>query len=639
MKKPELLLPAGNIESLRAAVANGADAVYLGLARFSARASAGNFSEKDIFSAIEFCHKHDIKAYVALNTLIKNNELKEYFSMIDLAYQAKADAVIIQDPCFIPIIQKNFHGLKIHLSTQATSTNRYSIPKGVDRVILPRELSYDEVKEISKEFSTEVFVHGALCFSYSGQCLFSSIAGGRSGNRGCCAQPCRKKYNNKYSLSTMDLCLLEKIPLLIEAGVSSFKIEGRLRSALYVATAGRIYRKYINMYYEKKKIDIDEKDIDDLKIAFNREFTHGFMFSDSVVDPRAPMNRGLFIGVMKQKKLLLKKPLKCGDGISLWEKNGISGLVVKKIKKDGKYEDEASAGDHIEIELPKAVEYAQVYKTSSASLKANLGDDLKPVKAAWARKKIMLPNFPERSNDGEPKIFVKVYNKRSALEADKAKADIIYYDLLNDDCVEVRKLIKHARFFVFTPRILSSAKAEYCAKRIKDLKPDGALIANRGLLQLLDKELLEVHLDYSMNCFNDIDLSCYQGIPIISPELNFEEVTALNNKKLIVFAHGDIVLMTTKEPLKAPELVDEKGRHFRVRKRHDSFEILNDKQMGLFTKVKDYLSEGIAYFYIDLEKDADKFVRIYSSILKGKEFDDKKIKKGYTTGHFQRGVV
>jgi len=256
MQKPELLLPAGNVECLRAAVANGADAVYLGLNRFNARISAENFNEKNLFSAIEFCHKHNVKAYAALNTLVKNNELKEYFSLMDLAYQAKADAVIIQDSCFIPIIQKNFPGLKIHLSTQATVTNKYSVPKGVDRVVLARELSYDEVKEMSKELNTEAFVHGALCFSYSGQCIFSSMVGGRSGNRGCCAQPCRRRYNNKYALSTMDLCLLEKIPFLIEAGVASFKIEGRLRSPLYTATAARIYRKYIDGYFEKKKIDV-----------------------------------------------------------------------------------------------------------------------------------------------------------------------------------------------------------------------------------------------------------------------------------------------------------------------------------------------------------------------------------------------
>ncbi len=637
MQKPELLLPAGNVECLRAAVANGADAVYLGLNRFNARISAENFNEKNLFSAIEFCHKHNVKAYAALNTLVKNNELKEYFSLMDLAYQAKADAVIIQDSCFIPIIQKNFPGLKIHLSTQATVTNKYSVPKGVDRVVLARELSYDEVKEMSKELNTEAFVHGALCFSYSGQCIFSSMVGGRSGNRGCCAQPCRRRYNNKYALSTMDLCLLEKIPFLIEAGVASFKIEGRLRSPLYTATAARIYRKYIDGYFEKKKIDVEEKDIDDLKIAFNREFTQGFMFNNSIVDSKAPMNRGLFIGIIKQKKLLLKKKLKLGDGISLWEKDHISGFTVKRIKKEGDYVNEASIGDIVELDLPKSVEYAQVYKTSSVDLNINLGDGLKFVRFNWNKRDISIPHFPGSPNLDSPKLFVKAYNKKSAIAADKAKADVIYYDLLNSDCEEVKQLVKHAKFFVFTPRILSSAQAEECAKKIKEINPEGVLIANAGVISFL-KGLFELHFDYSLNCFNDVNISCFKGMPIISPELNFDEIIGLKNKGVIAFIHGDIVLMTTKEPLKAPELVDDDGRHFRVRKRHHLFEILNESQLGLFTKVKDYNGKGIKYFYIDLEKDVGKFVRIYHSILKGKDFDDKKIKKGYTLGHFQRGV-
>jgi len=217
IKKPELLLPAGNETCLRAAVNNGADAVYFGLDNFNARRFAGNFNEKNISSAISYCHERNVKAYIAFNTLIKNSEIKDYFELINIAYSAKADAIIVQDPCFIPLIRKNFPKLRIHLSTQATTANSFSVPEGIDRVILARELTIGEIKSISQKYETEVFVHGALCFSYSGLCLFSSIAGGRSGNRGMCAQPCRKLYNNKYLLSTMDLCLLEKIPELIKA--------------------------------------------------------------------------------------------------------------------------------------------------------------------------------------------------------------------------------------------------------------------------------------------------------------------------------------------------------------------------------------------------------------------------------------
>ena len=334
---------------------------------------------------------------------------------------------------------------------------------------------------------------------------------------------------------------------------------------------------------------------------------------------------------------LLKKKLKLGDGISLWEKDHISGFTVKRIKKEGDYVNEASIGDIVELDLPKSVEYAQVYKTSSVDLNINLGDGLKFVRFNWNKRDISIPHFPGSPNLDSPKLFVKAYNKKSAIAADKAKADVIYYDLLNSDCEEVKQLVKHAKFFVFTPRILSSAQAEECAKKIKEINPEGVLIANAGLISFL-KGLFELHFDYSLNCFNDVNISCFKGMPIISPELNFDEIIGLKNKGVIAFIHGDIVLMTTKEPLKAPELVDDDGRHFRVRKRHHLFEILNESQLGLFTKVKDYNGKGIKYFYIDLEKDVGKFVRIYHSILKGKDFDDKKIKKGYTLGHFQRGV-
>ncbi|MBU0614608.1 MAG: U32 family peptidase, partial [Nanoarchaeota archaeon] len=345
---PELLLPAGNKSCLRAAVENGADAVYLGLQRFNARRSAGNFSDSDFYNAVDYAHKKNVKVYVALNILVKNSEIKEYLEAINIA--SYANAIIIQDPCLIPMIKKNFPELKIHLSTQATTTNIASIPKGIDRVILPRELSLDEIKRFSDNIETEIFVHGALCFSYSGQCLFSSIVGGRSGNRGLCAQPCRKVYNNKYMMSTMDLCMLEKLKVLTEAGVKSFKIEGRMRSPTYVGTVAKIYRKYLD-----HPQPITEEDIDQLKIAFNREFTTGFAFNSSITDTAQPMNRGLYIGNLREGRLFLKKPLSKGDGIAIWTKDKRIGFKVHE---------SAEAGAVIYLEKPDG----PVYLTSSAKM-------------------------------------------------------------------------------------------------------------------------------------------------------------------------------------------------------------------------------------------------------------------------------
>ncbi|VVB61542.1 Peptidase family U32 [uncultured archaeon] len=636
MQKPELLLPAGNETCLRAAVNNGADAVYLGLNRFNARQPAGNCNERKIFSAIDYCHKRNVNVYVAFNTLIKNDEIKEYFHLINVAYSAGADAIIIQDPCFIPVIKKNFPGLKIHLSTQATTTNSFSVPPSIDRIVLARELPIDEVASIAKKFPAEIFVHGALCFSYSGQCLFSSIVGGRSGNRGLCAQPCRMLYNNKYSLSTMDLCLLEKIPELIKANVVSFKVEGRMRSPLYVATAARIYRKYIDAYYAGN-FSVDKKDIEELKLAFNREFTTGFGFNDSILDSGKPMNRGIFLGTLQGGKLKLRTNLKIGDGVGIGVGENLFGHSLNKITKDGANIKEAFSGDVVQIESRGAPDGTPVYKTSSVDMKFELDEEIKQVNANVRKAAIALPQFVALENKDNIKIFAKVYSKKSALAADKAKADVIYYDVLKADCREVKELVKNSRFFVYTPKVLSDRQIIEIAEKIKQIKPDGVLAGNRGLLKFLDG--FQIHLDYSFNCFNDIDLDNYRGVPIISPELNSKEISALKNKNFIVLIHGDIILMNSKQKLKAPELVDEEGRHFHIRNNNGITEILNSKQLGLFNKARDYLSAGIKYFYIDVENDADKFVRIYRKILGNEPFDDKKIRKGYTTGHFERGVI
>lgn len=634
MNKVELLLPAGNIECLRAAVHNGADAVYLGLSRFNARQSADNFNEKNIHSIVEFCHERNVKVYVALNTLVKNNEIKDYLLLAAAAYDAGVDALIIQDSCFIDILKKNFPKVKIHLSTQATVTNSYMIPKRIDRCILARELSLEEIRKISSSYETEVFIHGALCFCYSGQCLFSSFVGGRSGNRGMCAQPCRKMYNNKYPMSTKDLCMIEKIPELINAGVSCFKIEGRMRSPFYVASAAKAYRRAIDSYYEGN-FSVDEELLSDLKLAFNREFTTGFAFNKKITDPRKPMNRGLYLGKLSKGKIKLNEPLCIGDGVGIWKKDKVIGQKINSIKKGKEDIEKAFAGDIVDLGLSRAKENDAVYKTSSINVSYELGDEVN-INEVKKKYSIDFPQIKKKENTDDVRIFVKVYNKKSAIEADKAKADVIYYDVLKEDFAEVMKQMKNSRFFAYTPSILSDEDVKKISERIKNLNPEGVLVRNKGLLSQLKG--YELHLDSNFNCFNDMDIDCYKGVPVISSELNFDEVMELHNKNFIVKVHGDIILMTTKEPLKYPELVDEEERRFRVIKHYHSNEILNEKQIGLFNFSRKYVEVGVKYFMIDLRKEVGKFVRIYRKILSGEKFDDRKIKKGYTTGHFVRGI-
>ena len=278
-RKIELLAPAGSMANLKAAVSKGADAVYLGMKRFSARDFATNFNKEFLKEAVKICKSNNVRAYLAMNTLVKNNELKDFFNQLSFAYSRGIDAVILQEISFLDLIKKNYPDLKIHISTQSGVMNSDSanILPGADRITLARELAKDEIKNIRNNFQKEleIFCHGALCASISGQCLFSSFLGGRSGNRGKCAQPCRKKYNNEYYLSTKELCLISRIPEIINMDIDAVKIEGRMRTPYYVATVTDIYRKAIDSHYDGN-FNVSKDMINKLRDAFSRDFTEGW---------------------------------------------------------------------------------------------------------------------------------------------------------------------------------------------------------------------------------------------------------------------------------------------------------------------------------------------------------------------------
>lgn len=284
-KKPELLSPAGDYNSFVSAISAGADAVYLSGVKFGARAYAKNFSDADLIKAIDYAHIFGKKIYLTVNTLLKDSEKDELFDYILPLYKAGLDAVIVQDMGVISYLRRTFPDLLIHASTQLAITGVEGIKllekEGVKRTVLARELTLDEIKTIktSSDSELETFIHGALCYSYSGKCLFSSLAGGRSGNRGRCAGPCRQPYNDdKYLLSTKDICCLKILPDLIDVGIDCFKIEGRMKSADYAYGVTQIYRKYIDLYCDniemtdtatsdkiksdKKSSDKNDKDFD-----------------------------------------------------------------------------------------------------------------------------------------------------------------------------------------------------------------------------------------------------------------------------------------------------------------------------------------------------------------------------------------
>ncbi|MEA2051984.1 MAG: peptidase U32 family protein, partial [Euryarchaeota archaeon] len=369
MKKVEVLSPVGGRNSLKPAVENGADAVYFGVGSFNARQRAESFSVKQLRDAVAYAHDNGVRAYGAFNILIKNSELREFFHTISDAYASGIDGIIIQHISFARILKDAFPDLRIHMSTQAGITNTYfsTLLSGADRVTIPREFSLAELKYFVGKIGleTDVFVHGALCFSYSGQCLFSSLLGGRSGNRGVCAQPCRKRYNNSYLLSTKELCLAGRIPEIISAGVTALKIEGRLRSPQYTALATRVYRLSVDSYYAGN-FKLPEQELKELALVFNRGFTEGYMFgAREIIADDSPKNRGVFLGLIEEDNMItLHEDLAVSDGISIWTKKGIDGAVIKRVEKDGGSVASACTGERIKLFI-RADTGDRIYKTSS----------------------------------------------------------------------------------------------------------------------------------------------------------------------------------------------------------------------------------------------------------------------------------
>ncbi len=342
-QSPELLAPAGNWDCVRAAVANGADAVYFGLPRFNARMRADNFSEADLPEVVRFCHRAGVRAYVALNTLVFTGELDDAAGALRLLSRAGVDSIIVQDVGLIRLARRIVPDLAVHASTQMTITSpegvRFARELGVRRVVLGREVSLRELERFSHspEDGTplEVFVHGALCVAYSGQCLTSEALGQRSANRGECAQACRMPYellvdgvqkdlgDKKYLLSPQDLAAVDHIPALLNAGVTSFKIEGRLKAPEYVAAVCQVYRKALDAALEGRAAPATKEDRYQLEMSFSRGLFHGWMEGvnhQELVPARFGKKRGPFAGRLARVgsdyvELEALVPLQPGDGV------------------------------------------------------------------------------------------------------------------------------------------------------------------------------------------------------------------------------------------------------------------------------------------------------------------------------------
>lgn len=469
--KPEILAPAGNVESLRAAVINGADAVYLGASLFSARAKAGNFTIEELSSAIEYCHLFSVKVYLAVNTLIKPSEYSQAIELIKTAKSMHIDAIIVQDLAFLEYLHSTIPDITLHFSTQMGIHNLEGAlvaeKLGASRIILSREVTLQDVEKICKNTSleVEVFVHGALCIAFSGNCYFSSLATGLSGNRGKCLQLCRKKYRinnyNGYLLSPKDLDLSSKIQKLSELGVASIKIEGRMKRPEYVAEAVKYYRDIL---------DGKSADNTNLKKLFNRgDGGLGYIENATapVVYPKAQGHIGVKVGSVKKlvgKKaiLSLSNSLKKGDGIK-FIRNGyeVGSASVFATGNEVSYLGKIQPGDEVRL-------------TTDAELIEQI-----------SKRKRSLPISIELSGSVSEQLSAKATcgETEVALKSDFVLQDAISAPLCKDDFLRAFKKVDDNPFEI-TNFVFNCEDKVFC--KVSDLNA-----FRRALYSLLRKRIVE----------------------------------------------------------------------------------------------------------------------------------------------------
>ena len=546
---PELLAPVGNMECLSAAINAGCDAVYLSGRNFGARSFAGNFSKEELEQAINMCHLYGVKVYITVNTLIYDNEVERFMDYIDYIHKLGCDAVIMQDIGMIDLVRKTYPNLEIHASTQANIHNLEGVKLceelGIKRVVLARETPIELVKLIKKETNVEleIFVHGALCMSYSGQCLMSALIGSRSGNRGTCAQICRQPYSleidnrivssNEYLLSTKDLNTLNNIDKLIECGVDSLKIEGRVKRPEYVYLVTSLYRKAIDNYVKYKQTKITEEDIKDLKKLFNRQFTKGFLFNeenDNFVNTYRPNHLGIEIGrVISYKKgqvtIKLTDELNINDGIRIINNND-TGIVVTRILRDGKSVKSAKKGDIIIIPFKDSVDKNNiVLKTTDYKQIKEIEEKIKINKKINIEGECILKlNEPIKLivNDGKNIVekcsdYVVEASKTCSTTMDRIKeqleklGDTIYLfnnlevEMDSNIFVPINKLNELRRDVMHTLNTLRTYKTNYIKKDYSIYVDNFEETKNKNILISTYEQYLSVKDNYNVIYVDNID--------------------------------------------------------------------------------------------------------------------------------------
>ena len=580
MNEIELLAPVGSFDALKAAVQNGANAVYLGGKDFSARASANNFDREELIEAVKYAHIRDVRVFVTTNTLIKQDEIEDFVEYAKFLYDIDVDALIMQDIGVAMLIHELLPDFELHASTQMVAHSledvQYLESIGFKRVVLARELTVDEIKYIcdNTNVDIEIFVHGALCVCYSGGCLMSSMIGNRSGNRGRCAQPCRQKYtmidistgeeihsNGEYLLSTKDLNTIEDVDKIIETGVLSLKIEGRMKKPEYVATVINSYRNAIDEYQSTKKVNISTETMEDLYTIFNRKFTKGLILGEvgeDVMNSNVPNNQGLYVGKVvdynkkaKRLKIKLEGTLKKGDGINL------GGGTIGRIIKGKEIAQIGYKGETIELDfIGEARKNQPVFKTSDTNLidkaqKTYTQDKEFAKSLIDAEITIKLGEYPElklidKNNNsvtvkgdklvekalkvalGEEKIetqIKKLGNTPYELEDLKINLDegvSMPISLINQMRREAIELLDEARIPV-KGRAYKDSKIKYSPKKYaKDINSNSKIRVKINNIEAL-KSIINL----------DIDMIYYEDVATLEQAM---AMATANNKKLIYSA-------------------------------------------------------------------------------------------------------
>lgn len=680
----ELLAPAGSKEAVIAAVQSGADAVYIGGKQFSARRSAENFSNEDIEWAVKYCHLRGVDVHVAANILVKPGEVDDFTEYIGFLNDSGVDAVIIQDIGMAKLVKKIYPDLPVHASTQMTASSlaavKYFEEAGFSRVVLARELSLNQIKYIcdNSGIEIEVFVHGAICMSYSGQCLMSSIIGARSGNRGMCAQPCRLPYkllkNNKqlkegYLLSPKDMCLANHLKDLQKCGVASLKIEGRLKRPEYVAAVAGVYRKYIDTPQK-----VSGEDMNMLKDVFSRSgFTDGYFkgnigkdmmsyeipgntsannYSKEITESFKGEHRKRAVKIeckmCKDKKLYIK----ITDGkhtVETESENLVQKALNKPVDRNRLHEQLSKLGDSvfyaedikIVMDEDANIPIKEINAARRNAVEALEEEILKPE----PRRRLKIERLNIKKEQVKPKLTAQVFNKEQLEACEDEGIKTIY---IPPELIPFAKR-EDISYVAVLPEI--------CDDDVKyDIpKNFGVLISNVGQ-EVIYKDYKK-YGNTRLNVFNSYSVKAFEGYEALtlSCELNLKEIGRIGgNVPLEVVAYGKIPLMIMKNcPVKAITGKCAKNGGFLLRDRkNEEFKmvcdgschsvLLNSKNIYMADKIKDIVSAGITgirlNFYDESREQIKNTIEQYKKALSGKTVETP-AENSFTRAHFYRGVL